>query len=153
MGPDTKSMLGIPATATRYVTVPPDIDPLAGDAPPELVELWVDADLLAVMSANESSKPSIALQRQLFVDAFAAVVIAARSQDDIETRTWPDIEGSMVDKMIRALAGKTKKETEDQARHRCEALFDLMKQNHPAFMAHVEAFADCTSSLLEMMGE
>jgi hypothetical protein len=57
----------------------------------------------------------------------------------------------MVGKMIKALAGQKKTDSEETLRHRRQYLFELMKNNHPAFMAHVEAFSDTTSAFLKTM--
>ncbi len=146
-----KETLGLPSATTRYIVVPDGIDPLSDEASAELVELWVDADLLAAVSARDNTDASIAFQQQLFVDAFSAVVVAAKEQPEFDSRSWQDSEGSMVGKMIKALAGQKKTDSEEILRHRREYLFDLMKNNHPAFMAHVEAFSDTTSAFLKTM--
>jgi hypothetical protein len=148
---EAKEVFGLPSATTRYVVVPDGIDPLSDEASAELVELWVDADLLAAVSARDASVASIAFQQQLFVDAFSAVVVAAKDQSEFGSRSWQDSEGSMVGKMIKALTGRRKSDSDEAVRNRCEYLFELMKNNHPAFMAHVEAFSDTTSAFLKTM--
>jgi hypothetical protein len=55
--------------------------------------------------------------------------------------------------MIRAIAGRSKNDGQDDVRLRCEVLMDVLRDDLGRFMAHVEAFADLTNSLIESLGE
>lgn len=150
---EAKATLRLPEATTRYVTLPAGVDPLVDESSPDLVEMWVDADLLATLSSRDKSKVSTALQKQLFVDAFHCVMSEVRGRPDFEDRTWADVSDTMFGKMIRAIAGRSKNDGQDDVRLRCEVLMDVLRDDLGRFMAHVEAFADLTNSLIESLGE
>jgi len=153
MDSDIKVELRLPENATRYVTLPVGIDPLVDESSPDLVEMWVDATLLATLSSRDKSKASTAIQKQLFVDAFDCVMSEVRARPDFEDKTWPDVSDTMFGKMIRAIAGRAKNEPEAAFRARCETLMAILREDRGRFMAHVEAFADLTDSLIKTLGE
>jgi hypothetical protein len=153
MNAEKKSELRLPANATRYITLPIGIDPLADESSPDLVEMWVDADLLATLSSRDKSKVSTAIQKQLFVDAFDCVISEVRARPDFEDKTWTDVSDTMFGKMIRAIAGRSKGDQDEMVRARCEGLFTILREDRSRFMAHVEAFADLTDSLIGSLGE
>ena len=153
MDAERKVELRLPANATRYITIPIGIDPLADDSSPDLVEMWVDADLLATLSSRDKSKVSTAIQKQLFVDAFDCVVSEVRARPDLEDKTWSDVSDTMFGKMIRAIAGRSKGDHDELIRERCQGLFTILREDRSRFMAHVEAFADLTDSLIKSLGE
>lgn len=153
MDAEAKVALQLPETATRYVRLPSGVDPLVDESSPDLVEMWVDADLLATLSSRDKSKASTAIQKQLFVDAFACVMAEVRSRPDFADKTWADVSDTMFGKMIRAIAGRSKNEADEEVGLRCEILMGILRDDHGRFMAHVEAFADLTDSLIESLGE
>lgn len=153
MDADAKVVLQLPETATRYIALPAGVDPLVDESSPDLVEMWVDADLLATLSSRDKSKASTAIQKQLFVDAFACVMSEVRTRPDFSDKVWTDVSDTMFGRMIRALAGRAKGESDDDVRARCETFMSVLRDDHGRFMAHVEAFADLTVSLIESLGE
>lgn len=153
MDADAKQALNLPETATRYITLPVGVDPLVDESSPDLVEMWVDADLLATLSSRDKSKASTAFQKQLFVDAFDCVMSEVRTRPDFSDKVWTDVSDTMFGRMIRALAGRAKGESDDDVRARCETFMSVLRDDHGRFMAHVEAFADLTVSLIESLGE
>jgi len=150
---EMKVRLGVPPTATRYITLPDGIDPVHDEGTPELIEMWVDSELLANLSSRDGSAVSIAIQQQLFIDAFSAVTAMALSQGDFLDRSWHDISDTVLGGMIRAIAGKGKKESVEAANRRCESLLSVLKSDHSQFMTYVEAYAGCTSIFLKSLGE
>jgi hypothetical protein len=153
MDVEMKTRLGVPPTATRYITLPDGIDPVHDEGTPELIEMWVDSDLLANLSSRDGSAVSIAIQQQLFIDAFSAVTTIALSRGDFHDRSWRDMSDSVLGGMIRAIAGKGKNESIDATNQRCEGLLGVLKSDHSQFMAYVEAYAGCTSVFLKSLGE
>lgn len=153
MDAERKIELRLPANATRYISVPVGIDPLADESSPDLVEMWVDAELLATLSSRDKSKVSTAIQKQLFVDAFECVMSEVRARPDFEDKTWTDVSDTMFGKMIRAIAGRSRGDQDELIRARCEGLLTILREDRGRFMAHVEAFADLTDSLIKSLGE
>jgi len=153
MDAEAKATLRLPETATRFVRVPPGIDPLVDESSTDLLEMWVDADLLATLSSRDKSKVSTAIQKQLFVDAFSCVMSEVRSRPDFEDKVWSDVSDTMFGKMIRAIAGRSKSDGEDDLRIRCETLIGILREDLGRFMSHVEAFADLTDSMIQSLGE
>lgn len=153
MDASTKADLRLPAGATRYIVVPPGVDPLVDEVTPDVVEMWVDADLLANLSARDKSPSSVAFQKQLFVDAFTGVMFEVRARSDFAERTWTDVVDSMFGKMIAAIAGRTSTDNDEKFNQRCADLMNLLKDDLARFVAHVESFADLTPSVLKNLGD
>lgn len=153
MDQDQKAALGLPDSATRYVVIPDGIDPLSGDVSPDLIELWVDADLLATMSARPKAAVAAALQCQLFCDVFAVVTAAARARPEFEDTPWAQLSESLLGKLIRGIVGRNKKESEAANAARCERLLNLLKDDHGRFMAYVEDIAGTTSAFTNALGD
>lgn len=153
MDASTKVELRVPPGATRYIVLPAGIDPLVDQASPEVVEMWVDAGLLANLSARDKLPSSIAFQKQLFIDAFACVMSEVRSRSDFGDKTWNEVEETMFGKMIAALAGRSSSDNDEQFNQRCGNLMSLLKEDFARFMAHVEAFAELTPSIVKSLGD
>lgn len=151
MDADQKAALGLPANATRYVSLPAGLDPLRDEATPEVLELWVDHDLLGAIAAQPKSALSVALQRQLFVDAFNAVTTIARGDHDIGDLHWADVEESMLGRLIQGLVGRERSVSGQEGAARGQQLFSLMRNDHARFMSIVEAHAGLTASLIKAL--
>lgn len=151
MDADQKAALGLPASATRYVSLPAGLDPLRDDATPEVLELWVDHDLLGAIAAQPKSALSIALQRQLFVDAFNAVTTIAQADRDIDDLQWADIEESVLGRLIQGLVGRDRSVPAQQGASQGQQLFALMRNDHARFMSVVEDHAGLTASLVKAL--
>lgn len=146
-----KEALGLPSNATRYVTLPAGLDPVREDASPDVLEMWVDSDLLAAISAQPKSGISMALQRQLFVDAFAAITHVARSDSGLQDVQWAEIEGTLLGRLIRGLAGRDKRGSEGNEALRSQHLLNVLRVDHAKFMATVEDHAGVTNSLIKAL--
>lgn len=143
-----KETLGLPSNATRYVTLPTGLDPVREDASPDVLEMWVDSDLLAAISAQPKSGISMALQRQLFVDAFAAITHVALSDSGLRDVQWVEIESTLLGRLIRGLAGRDKRGSEGNSALRSQHLLNVLRSDHAKFMAIVEDHAGVTNSLI-----
>lgn len=153
MDAEAKVAMKLPEAATRYIALPAGVDPLVDDSSPDLIEMWVDADLLATLSSRDKSKASTAIQKQLFVDAFDCVMSEVRTRPDFADKTWTDVSDTMFGKMIRAIAGRSKNDSDAEVRARCESLMSILRDDRGRFMAFVEAFADLTNAMIESLGE
>ncbi len=153
MDQEQKIALGLPSGATRYVSLPSGVDPVVDEVSPDVIELWIDADLLASLSARPKAPVSAALQCQLFCDVFAVVTAAARSRSGFEDLAWRDISGSLLGTLLRGIAGREKADTQQKLDARCNRLLTLLKDDHGRFMAFVEDVAGTSSAFTRALGD
>jgi hypothetical protein len=138
-----KSELKLAPKTMRYITLN-EMSPLDEEVSEDAVEMWLDADLLAKIAANPRSKPAIALQRQLFVDAVSVIVNEVRLRDDFDLLTWPDIEKSLLGRVISLV---TPNNSSAVARAKAAADYlEILKANPARFVSHVEEAAQLLSS-------
>lgn len=96
---DVREELALPSKCLRFVDVRGSVLDAGGG-----VDVFVDADLLARLE-KESSRPwAIAFTDQLVLDFLTAVVINAMAADELESRTWDDIAGTLLGKTIELVA-------------------------------------------------
>ena len=132
----------------RYITLDNN-SPIEPDLTEDLVEVWIDADLLAQMSIAPKSKSSVALQRQFFVDAVAAVVSAAAALPGLADLGWSEIKETILGRVISMVAPtSTKPEVRETA---CQSYLDMLKENPPQFMSYVEAAAGLATAFEAQM--
>lgn len=136
--PKIKQDLGLPPKAMRYITLG-GASPLEEDVSEDSVEVWFDADLLAKMSAMPRSKASVALQRQLFVDAITAVVSAARVEDGFMNVAWPDVKDTLLGRVVQAVAPSSG--NEDVRNAACANYLQMIKDDAAKFLAFAEEAA------------
>lgn len=148
-----KKDLGIAPSTARYITM--SSSPLDESVTEDDVEMWIDADLLAQMSAMPKSKGSIALQRQIFVDAVSAIVYSSQlpSEDAdvplLKSCAWPEIEKSLLGRVISALAPNSKDGAERLAN---QSAYLEMVRNEPAkFLTFAEHLCGVSASFNELI--
>lgn len=153
MDSDRKRELKLPTSTVRYITMG-NVSPLDSASNENSLEMFVDVELLALMSAMPRSVTSRALQQQLFVDSIAAVTRAARDNvaEDIPNLTecsWADIENTLMGTIITALAPKSSDAT-TQARS-CADLLDVLRDDPARFVARAEALSGLLGSLESLL--
>ncbi len=136
--PEKKVELGLPPKAVRYITLG-GASPLDEGVTEDSVEVWFDADLLAKMSANPKSKPSVALQRQLFLDAIATVVAESRVIEDFDQQTWPDVQDSLLGRVVALVAPSHS--NEDARAAACANYLEMIRSAPARFLAFAEEAA------------
>jgi hypothetical protein len=146
-----KAVLGLGAKATRFVALPDGIDPLTDDVSADQIELWVDADLLAMIAAQDRSRISRAIQRQLFIDVIGTVATAAHRRPGFDAVTWDMIEHSLIGKFIRYVAGRRKDEARAANGARCQSLLLTLQDDPQRFIAYVEDVAGTTLAYMESL--
>jgi hypothetical protein len=153
LSPAKKTELRLPQSTARYIRIVSS--PLDVATTEEDVEMWIDSGLLARMSSMPKSKGSMALQRQLFVDAVSAIVSAAHRSDydndmpELATVIWPDIEKSLLGRVIAALAPGDRDEVKRDS-IRADYL-ELMKRDPSCFIAYAEDHCGIGASFTELM--
>lgn len=150
---EQKAALFLPPGTTRFVSLPHGIDPVADEVPPDVIELWVDAELLANMSARPKSPVSTALQCQLFCDVFAVTTAVARTRPGFNDVTWKDLSPALLGKLIAGLAGRERTDDNKKRDERCVRLLNLLKEDHGRFMAYVEELAGTTVAFTKALGD
>ena len=151
LGKEEKSALGLSPRAMRYVSLPATLNPCIDDFSFDSLELWLDSDLLAAISAQPKSSVAVAVQGQLFVDAMRAIVLAARADPRLVEMSWEDVEASTVGRVIRGLSGAGRNISEHEVAQRCNHLLTLVKTDVGKFMSIVEARTGLTAAYLKAL--
>ena len=146
---EMKLELGLPPKTVRYIVLG-DESPLTEGVGEDSVEVWFDSDLLAMMSLNPKGKTSVALQRQLFVDAIAAVVAESRVSEQFDVMSWADVKDSLLGRVVALVAPKSG--NEDARTSACVNYLEMVKHQPAKFMAYAEEAAGLINALGELEG-
>lgn len=130
-----RSELNLPKGTMRYIAIENDLSVASPACSEESLQLYIDEDLLALMTANDRNGNSQLLQRIIFIDAISAVVHTAVREEGIAELTYDDIHGSLLDKVIRMATGAS------ADRLMRQGMFSLLRDRPSAFMAHIEKAA------------
>jgi hypothetical protein len=141
-----RAEFGLPNGTMRYIVIDSDVSVASPDSSEDSLQLYVDADLLALMSVNDKGSNSKYLQRLLFIDAVWVVVNHALLVDDIVDLTPDDIKGSLLDKVLHMAAGPSATTTQ------ITAMLDLMREKPADFMARIEHRVDVLGAAHELVG-
>jgi hypothetical protein len=145
LGADQRKELGLPKGTLRFVTLG-GVSPLDPGTSAESLDVWVDEDVLAAMSASSSTPASIAFQLVLFVDAVAAVVNAAHQDGRLEGLTFEDVGDTLFGQVVKIVAGNQASEG------LLNSLVGLAADDPAVFVAHVEAMASVLSATNKLIG-
>lgn len=150
---DDRERLGIPRDAARFVTID-DNDPFDLDPPGEVVKLYVDGDLLDRLAVAASSPVGKHIQRQLFLDAAAAIVFAIQrrvaEEPSLAGQHIDDFAGSLVHRLTELLGGKG---TDVMSRDSRQTEFRRLCDSPTAFMARLEAKTGMRRDMLASFGD
>lgn len=102
---EIREAYGLPADATRYIRIIDDQTILECTALDELLEYYVDEQLLSRLSNDPTSDPSRLEQTRIFLDAASFLIRKAHSEDGFEESRLDDVDGTVIDKFLRYLAG------------------------------------------------
>lgn len=133
---DDKDRFRLPKDTIRHAVVE---DPFAEATGADSVKLYVDEELLGQLALQPSLPAAKSFQRQLFVDAMSAVVMAASRSPEIGDLVWGDLEPTILGRLIDRLAGTTTDKTEAEHRQRCEALLQDVQDDPNRVLGWVEA--------------
>lgn len=142
---DDRRELGLPKGTLRYVTLA-ETSPLDAGVGGEAVEMWVDADVLAKMTATNKTPASVAMQRQLFLDAITAVVTAAGRVGGLHELRYEDLEDSLLGAVLRLAAGSGA--TSDQLNN----LLEQVDVDAAKFLATIEDACGVRESIESLVG-
>ena len=102
---ETRKRLRLPAQTMSYVDLG-DHDPLEPyDDQAEKPVLYVDADLLAELSASANSAAGVALQLQLAQGFMERVIFETSRREELRSLSIEDVEGTLLGRILRVAAG------------------------------------------------
>lgn len=137
MTEEVRSHLGLPSGVVRYIDID---DPLLPGTDRSSVRLYVDEALLADVARAPRTPIARSFQRDLFLSAVSAIaneaaLAIARSG---KLPTLDEIEGSLVDRLLRRAAGPP----DDPAEHRraLEYHLNVLARQPEMFRSHAETW-------------
>ena len=104
LGDEERDRLDLPSGTVRYVDLEDHdlLEPFGESEPPRF---YIDAGFLRQLGARQTSPIALAIQAQLVQDFMAAVIHRAASETEVDTRSWEDIEDSLLGRVLRFAAG------------------------------------------------
>ena len=101
---EQRDRLDLPAGTVRYVDLDHHdvLEPFGESEPPRF---YIDADLLRELGARQSSPVARAFQAQFAQDFITAVVNRAAGETDVSTRSWAEVEDSLLGRVLHYAAG------------------------------------------------
>ena len=101
---DLRRSLGLPSGTARFINFEDHdvLEPYESSSPPRF---YVDSDVLRELGARQASPIARAIQAQLVQDFVTAVIHRGTSETGAESRSWEDIEDSLLGKVVRFAAG------------------------------------------------
>jgi hypothetical protein len=132
---DKRAELGLPKGTLRYISVDDPTDPTIKE---DGLTFWLDEELLARLALTPTSHGAKSLQRQLFLDAMAAIVREALRSTELRHKSVADIEDSLLGKLIDLVAGPRGGQTEDSYAKRKADVFEQIFDDPGKFTASIE---------------
>jgi len=127
--------LGLPKGTLRYIAVDDPTDPTVEE---DGLTFWLDEELLARLALTPTSHGAKSFQRQLFLDAMAAIVREGLRSTELRHQSVADIEGSLLGKLIDLVAGPRGAQTEASFAKRRADVFGEIFDDPGKFTASVE---------------
>lgn len=137
MTEEIRGHLGLPSGVVRHVDID---DPLLPGTDGSSVRLYVDEALLADVAQAPRTPVARSFQRDLFLAVVSAIANeAARAiARDGRMPTLDEVEGSLVDRLLRRAAGPH--DDEAQQRQAMEHYLNVMARQPEVFRAHAETW-------------
>lgn len=150
---EDREQFGLSKDVLRFVTLD-DADPFDPDPGPEAVKLYVDGILLDRLSTAAATNMGRQLQKQLFVDAVAAIVFRThqRMQEDpsLGRSAVDDFGGSLVHKLAEFIGGRGS-DTDSVAIR--QGAFRTLRDDPMHFLAEIEARTGLRKDMLASFEE
>lgn len=153
MTAEDREHLGLPRDVVRFVTLD-DGDPFDTEPASDMVKLYVDGELLDRLSVAATTAAGRQIQRQLFLDAAAAISFAAqkrlREDSGLGDQHVDDFRGSLVHKLTELIAGKG---GDSAAQDRRQTEFMRLRDEPTVFIAQIEAKTGIKKDMLASLGD
>lgn len=146
---DMRRSFGIPSWAARHVVVH---DPLVPYEDAQVIEIYVDEEVLQQLAHRPTTAAAAYLQRQLFLDAMSAVLLEASASDLLDGCSWGDVQDTLLGRLLHRIAGPASEQTDNEHRARCESLLRLLSTEPSKVLSWVESLIpDLTRSMGELL--
>ena len=142
-----RKRLDLPDGVLRFIDLG-DVSPLDEGTNESSLDMWVDAEVLAKLSASSGSAPAKLFQLQLFLDAVLVILDGARLDPQLRVCTIEDLHGTLFGTLIEGLSRRPG-QTVEQRKTAAQELLHVARDKPQLFIAHAEA----TIGLKKMMNE
>lgn len=143
---EARERLELPTGTIRFVAV--ETDALENEALDDVVSLYVDEEVLAVLNQSPNTPAARFFQRQLFLDVVGAIVRHVDEIDGFDDLEVAQLQPSVLRSLIEAAAGKRQKgESDDAWNARRATALHLLKHERERFLARIEDLADPRADL------
>ena len=111
----------------------------------DFIEFYVDEEVLTRLSAAPRNAQSAFIQTEIFLSAIEYVVLEASTDPDLHDKSLQEINGTLVDKMLRAISTERAEEL--------NKWLVILKNNPQLFLTKYEELVDYKTRLLKSIGE
>ena len=111
----------------------------------DFIEFYVDEEVLTRLSAAPRNAQSAFIQTEIFLSAIEYVVLEASTDPDLHDKSLQEINGTLVDKMLRAISTERVEEL--------NKWLVILKNNPQLFLTKYEELVDYKTRLLKSIGE
>lgn len=139
----------LPKGTLRYINLKES--PLDEGVSEDMVEMWVDSDLLHSLSTQPNSPASRVMQAQLFVDCVWEIISSALADTELAERGWQDVEDTLLGRVIVAIAPPPATHRFDERASYYGDFLNLIRQDRSRFMAYAEELAELRKRHKEAM--
>jgi len=133
---EARERLGLPSGVCRFVHI--DDSVIDGAVDEMAVELYVDEEILAQMVQFPSTPASKAFQRQLFLDVMSSIVLHAVRDSAFASLGIDELEGSLVEKVLRVASGRSGERREPEDRDTLTRVLNELRDSPEKFIARIE---------------
>jgi|GEM_PF-1822651 len=111
----------------------------------DFIEFYVDDETLARLSAAPRNPQSALIQTEIFLSAIEFVVLEATRDPELKEKTIADLDGTLLDKMLRAISVEKKSEMEEW--------LQILKTAPELFLTKFEELVEYKSRLIKSLGD
>jgi hypothetical protein len=130
----------LPKGTLRYIVLKES--PLDEGVSEEMVEMWVDSDLLHSLSTQPNSPASRVMQAQLFVDCVSEIISSALKDPALTELGWQDVQDTLLGRVIVAIVPPPSSHRIDEGISHYGGYLDLLRQDPSKLMAYAEELAE-----------
>jgi hypothetical protein len=130
----------LPKGTLRYIVLKES--PLDEGVSEEMVEMWVDSDLLHSLSTQPNSPASRVMQAQLFVDCVSEIISSALKDPALTELGWQDVQDTLLGRVIVAIVPPPPSHRIDEGISHYGGYLDLLRQDPSKLMAYAEELAE-----------
>lgn len=133
---DRRYDFDLPPGSIRHIVID---DPLAPTDDADVIEIYVDEEILGQMTHRPTSAVAELFQRQLFLDAMTAVISTATASASLHGLSWGDVEDTLLGRVLSRIAGPLNEQTAREHSVRCESLLRLVANQPSTVLPWLEA--------------